>query len=91
MVTSPLGLVPRELEEQWPAAHYDVPVAGQWDDDELATIRRLVRGLLNESDTRRVINHSGIEFDIDIDTRPEGVSFFQSRLRCPSRCSRTAL
>ena len=53
MVTSPLGLVPRELEEQWPAAHYDVPVTGQWDDDELATIRRLVRVWLNESDTRR--------------------------------------
>ena len=74
MVTSPLGLVPRELEEQWPAAHYDVPVTGQWDDDELATIRRLVRGLVERVGYKTVINHSGIEFDIDtIDTRPEGV------------------
>ena len=74
MVTSPLGLVPRELEEQWPAAHYDVPVTGEWDDDELATIRRLVHGLVERVGYKTVINHSGIEFDIEtIDTRPEGV------------------
>ena len=60
MVTSPLGLVPRELEEQWPAAHYDVPVTGQWDDDELATIRRLVRGLVERVGYKTVINHSAL-------------------------------
>ena len=74
MVTSPLGLVPRELEEQWPAAHYDVPVTGEWDDDELATIRRMVKGLVERVGYKNVINHSGIEFDFEtIDTRPEGV------------------
>ena len=74
MVTSPLGLVPRELEEQWPAAHYDVPVTGDWDDDELATIRRLVKALVQRVGYKTIINHSGIEFDLDtIDTRPEGV------------------
>ena len=74
MVTSPLGLVPRELEEQWPAAHYDVPVTGQWDDDELTTIRRMVKGLVERVGYKKVINHSGIDFDIEtIDTRPEGV------------------
>jgi archaeosine synthase len=74
MVTSPLGLVPRELEEQWPAAHYDVPVTGDWDGDELATIRRLVHTLVQRVGYKTIINHSGIEFDLDtIDTRPEGV------------------
>ena len=76
IVTSPLGLVPRELEEQWPAAHYDIPVTGDWDSDELATIRRMVSNLVNRVGYKRVINHSGIEFDLDvetIDTRPEGV------------------
>ena len=74
MVTSPLGLVPRELEEQWPAAHYDVPVTGQWDNDELVTIRRMVKGLVERVGYNKVINHSGIDFDIEtIDTRPDGV------------------
>ena len=74
MVTSPLGLVPRELEEQWPAAHYDIPVTGDWDDDELSTIRRLAKALVERVGYTTVINHSGIEFDFEtIDTRPDGV------------------
>ena len=38
MVTAPLGLVPRELEDLWPAANYDIPVTGNWDSDELLVI-----------------------------------------------------
>ena len=74
IVTSPLGLVPRELEEQWPAAHYDIPVTGDWDDDELATIRRMVKTLVERVGYKTIINHSGIDFEMDtIDTRPDGV------------------
>lgn len=76
IVTSPLGLVPRELEEQWPAAHYDVPVTGDWDRDELSTIRRMVANLVERVGYKRVINHSGIDFNLEVETintRPEGV------------------
>ena len=74
IVTSPLGLVPRELEEQWPAAHYDIPVTGDWDNDELATIRRMVKTLVERVGYKTIINHSGIDLELDtIDTRPEGV------------------
>jgi len=74
IVTSPLGLVPRELEEQWPAAHYDIPVTGDWDDDELSTIRRMVTTLVERVGYKTVINHSGIDFELDtIDTRPADV------------------
>ena len=34
ILTSPLALVPRELEEAYPAASYDVPVTGRWDREE---------------------------------------------------------
>ncbi|MGC8985741.1 MAG: DUF5591 domain-containing protein [Thermoplasmata archaeon] len=34
IVTSPLGLVPRELEYTYPAAHYDIPVTGRWYGEE---------------------------------------------------------
>ena len=34
IITSPLGLVPREIEETYPAAFYDVPVTGRWSSEE---------------------------------------------------------
>ncbi|MFX0184181.1 MAG: DUF5591 domain-containing protein, partial [Candidatus Hodarchaeota archaeon] len=34
ILTSPLGVVPRNLEYTYPAAHYDIPVTGDWNDIE---------------------------------------------------------
>ncbi|TFG34951.1 hypothetical protein EU527_00445 [Candidatus Thorarchaeota archaeon] len=34
ILTSPLGVVPRELERVFPAANYDIPVTGDWDFEE---------------------------------------------------------
>ena len=34
ILTSPLGVVPRELEMVYPAAFYDIPVTGYWDSEE---------------------------------------------------------
>lgn len=34
IVTSPLGLVPRELESFFPARYYDIPVTGYWFNEE---------------------------------------------------------
>ncbi|MFP4655066.1 MAG: archaeosine synthase subunit alpha [Methanohalobium sp.] len=34
ILTSPMGVVPRELELTYPAAHYDIAVTGHWDADE---------------------------------------------------------
>ena len=62
MVTAPLGLVPRELEELWPAAHYDIPVTGEWDSEELATIHRLVKAVVARTGYELVIDHSGLGF-----------------------------
>ena len=75
MVTSPLGLVPRSLEDFWPAAHYDIPVTGDWDLDEISMIREMVQSLVDRIGYRIIINHSGInlssidgDFEL-IDTR----------------------
>lgn len=77
MVTAPLGLVPRELEEVWPAANYDIPVTGEWDRDELIVIREMLDSLCSRVGYSRIINHSGIELSVQgievIDTR-EGES-----------------
>jgi archaeosine synthase len=57
IVTSPLGLVPRELERVYPAAHYDIPVTGHWDREELALISTVIAGYLARHPYRRVLAH----------------------------------
>ena len=73
IVTAPLGLVPRELEEIWPAANYDIPVTGEWDADELAVIRDMTTSFASRIGYSRVINHSGVDIEFDgvelVDTR----------------------
>ena len=73
IVTAPLGLVPRELEEIWPAANYDIPVTGDWDIDELSVISGMLDRLNSRVGYSRIINHSGLEVNIEgievIDTR----------------------
>ena len=64
MVTSPLGLVPRELEDLWPAAHYDIPVTGDWDMDEKNTIQKMLVRLVERIGYSIIINHSGIDFSM---------------------------
>jgi len=75
MVTSPLGLVPRDLERIWPAAHYDVPVTGDWSTEELERIQSMLNRLIENQGYSHVINHSGIKLDI-----PSGISVVDSRL-----------
>ena len=76
MVTAPLGLVPRDLEDLWPASHYDIPVTGDWDEDELSTIRSMISRLVERVGYSTIVNHSGIELllgDMNvIDTRMGG-------------------
>lgn len=41
IVTSPLGIVPRELEMFFPAAYYDIPVTGYWYSEETKLLRQV--------------------------------------------------
>lgn len=56
-VSSPIGLVPRELEDVYPARHYDIPVTGDWSENERELVRAGVRHLLREGHYRSVIVH----------------------------------
>lgn len=57
IVTSPLALVPRELERVYPAAHYDVPVTGYWDREELHFAASVLSEYFRSHPYRRVIAH----------------------------------
>ena len=72
MVTSPLGLVPRDLEETWPASHYDIPVTGRWSNDELLRTDMMLKSLIDRNQYHTVINHSSMEFDL------QGIDYFHT-------------
>ncbi|MBT4066314.1 MAG: DUF5591 domain-containing protein [Euryarchaeota archaeon] len=67
MVTSPLGLVPRDLEEVWPAGHYDIPVTGDWTTDERIRVTQMIDALVSRNNYRLIINHSGMDYNSEID------------------------
>ena len=56
-ITSPLGVVPRELEDVYPARHYDIPVTGEWDEEERRRVVVATEHLLTSGRYRRVIGH----------------------------------
>jgi archaeosine synthase len=58
IVTSPLGIVPRELDVFYPANSYDIPVTGEWKCQEREMIRSMVSGLLSQG-YDKVICHLG--------------------------------
>ena len=57
IVTSPLGLVPRELECVYPAGHYEVPVTGYWDAEERTVISGILARYFGRHRYRRIIAH----------------------------------
>ncbi|MDR0198730.1 MAG: DUF5591 domain-containing protein, partial [Methanomassiliicoccaceae archaeon] len=56
IVTSPLGIVPRELDIFYPASSYDIPVTGEWKCQEREMIRNALSKLL-EFGYDHVISH----------------------------------
>ncbi len=87
IVTSPLGLVPRELERVYPAGHYEIPVTGHWDREELALVSSAIAGYLGRHRYRRVLAHleggaleaartaadaCGISLEVTADSHPAG-------------------
>ncbi len=61
IITSPLGVVPREIETVYPAAHYDLPVTGHWDCYEGEMIRETASHIASLG-YQRVICHDGTDF-----------------------------
>ncbi|MEA3190961.1 MAG: archaeosine synthase alpha-subunit [Thermoplasmata archaeon] len=72
MVTSPLGLVPRDVEEVYPANQYDIPVTGHWLRDEEAIVKEQIAALLDKHTYDHVVVHtSQATFDVIRHLLPE--------------------
>ncbi|WAI01012.1 archaeosine synthase subunit alpha [Methanogenium organophilum] len=57
ILTSPMGIVPRELEAIYPAGHYDIPVTGYWDREEREFIASSLARYLEKHQFGRIIAH----------------------------------
>ena len=64
VVTSPLGLVPLELQLAYPAQHYDVPVTGDWTRDEARVLEEDLPVFLARNRYEAVVSHLGAEADL---------------------------
>jgi archaeosine synthase len=57
ILTSPLGIVPRELELTYPASHYDTAVTGHWDEGEKAWVSGCLETYLSKYRYKAVVAH----------------------------------
>lgn len=56
-LSSPVGVVPQELECTYPAQHYDIPVTGEWSPTERSIVGEALRDYLARNEYPRVIGH----------------------------------
>ncbi|SFR51433.1 archaeosine synthase subunit alpha [Halogeometricum limi] len=56
-MTSPIGVVPSELELTYPAQHYDSVVTGRWSEDEKGFVASVLQRYLERNDYPRVVAH----------------------------------
>jgi len=58
ILTSPLGIIPRQLENIYPANSYDISVTGEWDTEELnIAVEMLIKVLENYNKNIPIICH----------------------------------
>ncbi len=79
IVTSPLGLIPRELERFYPARAYDIPVTGDWSGDEAAMVSEDLQAYLAANRYDAVVGHLGAEAPIVAETVPDAILTAQGR------------
>jgi archaeosine synthase len=71
IVTSPLGLVPRELELFHPAQDYDIPVTGDWSEEEKNLVCSELGAFLEHNEYTHIVAHLGVEKEFLADVLAE--------------------
>ncbi|MFC6864146.1 archaeosine synthase subunit alpha [Halomicroarcula sp. GCM10025817] len=70
-MTSPIGVVPQELELTYPAQHYDSVVTGEWSANEVEFVSAVLERYLEDADYPEIIAHVPGEGYRDICERVE--------------------
>lgn len=91
-LTSPIGVVPEELENFYPANAYDIPVTGHWDWEEKKVVLDGLEGIISQGykhvlahlpdDYKFVVEHYGLENTCTGDvTSEESLKLLAERVR----------
>jgi archaeosine synthase len=80
IVTSPVGLVPRELEEGYPARYYDIPVIGHWYEDEKSMMSTLVSEYFARNHYAGVLAFLPDDLEFLEESLPDGSTFIRGEL-----------
>ncbi|WP_254763201.1 archaeosine synthase subunit alpha [Natrinema marinum] len=70
-MTSPIGVVPQELETTYPAQHYDTVVTGRWSEDEKQFVSAVLERYLERNEYPKIVAHVPDEGYRDIVERVE--------------------
>lgn len=63
ILTSPLGAIPRQLENVYPVNSYDISVTGEWNNEEIKIASNMLLKILEKYDERiPIICHLGNEY-----------------------------
>ena len=57
VLTSPLGVVPYQLERVYPANSYDIPVTGIWSHEEKMRVLDILNTVLSHYKSKKIICH----------------------------------
>ena len=79
VVTSPLGLIPRELERFHPARAYDIPVTGDWNRDEAAMVSGDLQAYVAANPYDAIVAHLGAEAPIVHEALPQALLPIEDR------------
>ncbi len=72
IVTSPVGLVPRELENTYPANSYDIPVIGEWYEDEKVMINKMLKAYFERNTYDKVFTFVKEDLFFILESLPTG-------------------
>lgn len=72
IVTSPVGLVPRELEGTYPANAYNIPVIGEWYEDEKIMINSMLKSYFDRNSYEGVYAFVKEDLNFIMEAVPEG-------------------
>ncbi len=80
IVTSPVGLVPRELENSYPARYYDIPVIGLWYEDEKKMMAELISNYFSKNKYKYIIGYFPEDLDFIKDVLPDNSIILEGRV-----------
>jgi archaeosine synthase len=80
IITSPVGLVPRELEEFYPPAFYDIPVIGRWYEDEKTMINSLISQYFSHNRYESVIAYVNEDLEFIKKSLPDNTLFITGQV-----------